>query len=141
MPPGVEPRFLWRWFLGWTLLSCVLIFAALKILTGMKPPEPFIIQQFKAVDFGRIVLLTLIAATLVFVAYFLLVATLPKVGPYTRPAGRWLVVALVLVIGMTALLVAGSLAPDRLVALAHEMNAGALSHEALATALVLSLKH
>lgn len=74
-----KQRFLWRWFLGWTLLSSLLIFIALKILTGMSPPQPFLIQRFVNVDLGRLVLVVLIAITIVFSVYFLAIATLPGV--------------------------------------------------------------
>ncbi len=138
-PREAEPTFVWRWFLTWTLISCVLIFAALNVLTSMTPPEPFAIKPFHDANFGRLVLLLLIAMTLVFVGYFLSAATLPRIGPYTSPAGNWIVVAIVLVIGMTALLVAGSLTSEKLTALVVQLRQASLTHESLATALVLSL--
>jgi hypothetical protein len=142
-------RFLWRWFLGWTLLSSVLIFIALKILTGMSPPQPFLLQPFNNVNMGRLVLVVLIAITVVFSVYFLAVATLPGIGPHTSPAGRWLIVTLVLVICMTALLVAGAISYhsadpsaftwNRFSAFFNDPKIASLSHETLATVLLLSL--
>ncbi|UPK01562.1 hypothetical protein [Bradyrhizobium sp. 170] len=144
-----RPRFLWRWFLGWTLVSSVLIFTALKILTGMSPPEPFLLQPFIDVNMGRLVLVVLIAVTVVFSVYFLAVATLPGIGPHTSPAGRWLVVTLVLVICMTALLVAGAISYqsadpsaftwDRFLAFVSDPKIRNPSHETLAIVLLLTL--
>jgi predicted neutral ceramidase superfamily lipid hydrolase len=147
--PTGRVRFQWRWFLTWTLVSSIFIFAALRILTGMTPTQPFLIQPFKDPYFGRFVMLILIAVTLVFCVYFLLFAALPGVGPHTSPAGRWLIAAMALVLSMTALFVTGAvtnqpdyssaLTPDRLLAFFREAQNISLDHNTLATALLISL--
>jgi hypothetical protein len=146
-----NPHFTWRWFLSWTVLSSLLIFAALKILTGMNPPQPFLIHRFMNDDLGRLVMLALIAITVVFSVYFLTFAALPGVGPHTRPAGRWLVVAVVLVLVMTALFVSGAISYENtnpfaftwerfasLLKQARTLNLN-VSHDALAAVLLLTL--
>jgi hypothetical protein len=145
-------RFIWPRFLFWTLLSAALIFSALRVLVGFEPPQPFMIHHFKDANFGRLVLLVLIACTVVFSAYFLTVAALPGAGPHTRPAGRWLIVAIVLVFVMTSLFVAGaisytetnplSLTPERFLTLLKEaptrFDASIQSQDALAAVLLVT---
>lgn len=111
--------------------------------------QPFLVQPFINQDLGRLVLLVLVALTLVFSIYFLSFATLPRIGPHTRPAGHWLIVAFVLVLVMTAMFVAGAITyhqPDisaltwaSLVALFEAVKRASLTHDTLATALLVSL--
>jgi hypothetical protein len=154
-----EQWFDWKWFLGWTALSAFLIFAALSALVGRTPPQPFLVSRLAEPDpaFGQLILLLTIAATISFFLYFLVLATVPGIGPHTRPAGRWVIVALALALGVGALWTAGSissaqpfkapaLTSERLYALLKEVQNISvpnlslnLSHEALSAILLVCL--